>query len=135
MLAVGALGQITLAQFPLPMTMFPIVFSGAQYRLLGPHYVNGATLTTNSIVTEGVELPIGWQPTLAVDPLNGGAIIAFYSQGPRNIAYEDLNPYASSPYAFYTVFGILAPATHWIKLSSNLFQLTGLGAGLPPVGE
>ena len=55
----------------------------AQYKLLRPHYLASGWADTGTIVTEGKEIPIGWFPTPAVDPLNSDAVVAFYAAGPR----------------------------------------------------
>ena len=103
-----------------------------QYRLLVPHTLKGGVYyEANSIVTEAVEIPANWVPSLAVDPLNTRAVNAFYAAGPRRGGYyEDVNNLPYIQFAFNTP---IAPATFWKNTFGNTWVLTGLGSNLPPV--
>jgi hypothetical protein len=107
--------------------------TAAQYRLLLPHILNNIYYDANSIISEIVDVPIGWVPTLAVDPLNARAVQQFYNAGPRaGGTYEDLNMTDT----IRTSFNVLqSPVTYW-KQSGNFYTLTGLGVtfGYGPVG-
>jgi hypothetical protein len=111
----------------------PFSASGpAIYKLLLPHYVRGAYLDEGLTVTEGVQIPSGWVPTLAVDPLNNSAVLAFFNAGPRDGGqYPDLSLYQSENFARTSV---TPPATYWVRTGVNEWSLTGLGIGLGPVG-
>jgi hypothetical protein len=109
----------------------------AQYRLLCPHYLNGIMLVADDIVTEGTDVPNGWIPTLAVDPLNSDAVNAYYAAGPRDAAHE------ANPTFGGAIWGTMrngapppAPAvTHWeLVRGTSTYKLTGLGIGRLPVG-
>lgn len=113
----------------------PIPPVGAQYFLLQPHYIFDRLLPAWTIVTEGVEIPFGWIPTLMVDPLNTQAVTAFYNAGPRP-GYPGPG-YDWQGFQFFTAqrqASIQTPATHWQQLPNGMFSLTGLGSALPPVG-
>jgi hypothetical protein len=115
----------------------PPSFIAAMYRLLAPHYLTTGMFPPNWIVTEGLEIPIGWIPTLDVDPLNARAVNAFYNAGPRNTAWEDLNRYTGMYNPGYPGIDIPVntPTTFWKQVSgTSTFQLQGLGIGLPPIG-
>jgi hypothetical protein len=108
--------------------------SNGQYKLILPHYLNQGYLPAGAIITEGGAIPFGWVPTLAVDPLNSAAVSAFYAAGPRSISYEDLNRWAASnPQDQLPIPSPVQPVTFW-KQNGNFYSLTGLGAGLPPIG-
>jgi hypothetical protein len=114
----------------------PPPFVGAQYFLLQPHYIKDAFLDAWTTVTEGREIPIGWIPTLMVDPLNDQAVAAFYAAGPRT-GYPGPG-YDWQGYQSFTArrtAAIQSPTTHWTQTSPGMFKLTGLGASLPPKGE
>jgi hypothetical protein len=108
----------------------------AQYRLLCPHYLNGIMLVADDIVTEGTDVPNGWVPTLAVDPLNSDAVSAYYAAGPRDggIFEDDPGPGRWGSWRN----GRLPPApptTFWQRVrGTNTYKLTGLGIGRLPVG-
>jgi hypothetical protein len=104
---------------------------GASYRLLGPHYLYGFMLDSDTIVTEGREIPFGWVPTLECEPLNTQAINAYYNAGPRTIAYENLNTYGGMYKPVNVDFPISSPRVFW-KKAGNMFQL--IGTTKPPVG-
>lgn len=116
-----------LVETPL-VNYFPFVQSTpAQYRLLVPHYVSNGYYITGTIVTEGIEIPFGWPPTIAVEPLNQPAIQAYWNQGPKPLtdseAYRD----------FYPFFQIYHRSIYWLPTGiQGQFQLTGAGASLGP---
>jgi hypothetical protein len=108
----------------------------AMYRLLTPHMLQPQGTRgffyreRGEIITEFTDVPIGWVPTLAVEPLNAIAVTAYYNAGPRALAYEDVAQWANS---LSTAFApAIKPVTFWVKIG-NQYQLTGLGAGLAPV--
>jgi hypothetical protein len=106
----------------------PFASGPAVYKLLLPHYVAGAYLDEGMTVTEGVQVPMGWVPTLAVDPLNNSAALAFFNAGPRDGGqYPDLSLYQSENFARTMV---TPPATYWVRAGVNGWSLTGLGIGL-----
>jgi hypothetical protein len=94
------------------------------YRLLRPHFIKGREFPVNTIVTEGLELPTNWPPTLAVEPLTTTAVAAFYAAGPRDSNYEDLNQWPGGAGT--------TPMTYWQQVLTPLsfWKLTGLGAAL-----
>ena len=55
----------------------------APYRLLTDHYIGGVYLQAGTTVTEGVEVPSGWLPSIATDPIDNDAINKFFAEGPR----------------------------------------------------
>jgi hypothetical protein len=109
----------------------------ASYRLLCPHYINGIMLVADDIVTEGVDVPNGWVPTLACDPLNSDAVNAYYAAGPRSLAYEANPTFGGAIWGTWRN-GAIPPApatTHWVPFGGNLlWKLTGLGANKPAIG-
>jgi hypothetical protein len=107
-----------------PGPTMPVVVN-AQYRLLRPHWFGGAVMAPDTVVVGGLDVPMGWVPTLAVDPLTADAVTAFYNAGPRDWGvYEDTN--------FWAGVGGVAPVTYW-KTVGLYWTLTGLGAGLPGI--
>jgi hypothetical protein len=98
----------------------------SSYRLLGPHSVGGAYLPTGSTQSTsdvGGLLPVGWVPSGNVDPLDAGAVAAFYAAGPAR----------ASPARFAP-----RPKTFWQRSPGansgcEIWQLTGLGSALAPV--
>ena len=110
----------------------------AQYRLLCPHYINGVVMVADDIVTEGVDVPNGWVPTLACDPLNTNAVNAFYAAGPRNAAHEANSTFGGAIWGTWRN-GAPPPApamTFWQRVAGQqyLWKLSGLGAALPAKG-
>lgn len=93
----------------------------AQYRLLVPHYLASGYTAAGTTVTEGVEIPSGWVPTIAVEPLNITAIHNYWNAGPPAGAEygEDffIFPVAQKPSVYWQPLGPL-----------GYFQLTGAGA-------
>lgn len=101
--------------------------TAASYRLLQPHFVNNAYSDANTIVTEGVNIPVGWPPTLATDPLNSAALTNFAAQLP------------GLPQLIQSQFSnnvVQPPVTHWVinpTTGTTKWSLSGLGIGLTPV--
>lgn len=108
---------------------FPFVAPAtpAQYVLLVPHYINDGYYPAYTTVTEGVELPFGWPPTLAVEPLNAPAIQNYWNQGPKPMT--DAQPYKE----FFPFFQTYKRSVYWLPTGiPGQFQLTGNGAALGP---
>jgi hypothetical protein len=97
-----------------------------QYRLLVPHYLALIGYAeAGLIVTEGIEIPVGWIPTLACEPLTTGAIQSYWDAGPRYAAGAEYSE------DFYPFVPIQRPAVYWQPLGPlGYFQLTGAGASL-----
>src|SRR5215472_2408112 len=94
-------------------------YQPAQYRAILPHWVAGQRyMVTNTIMTEGHEIPFGWvPPTLAVDPLNATAVNNFYNAGPRDLASglsNDLMKECDPGEPFGQ-----RPVTFWVELRSS----------------
>jgi hypothetical protein len=100
------------------------------YRLLQDHFLpGGAYALAGSIVSTvdvGGTLPNGWVSN-AVDPLDASALQAFWAAGPQ------ITPLVRQQ---WTNVPVLGPVTYWrpVPGSTNQWQLTGLGAGLAPIG-
>lgn len=109
---------------------------GSSYRLLVKHYLYGYYYEAGTIITEGVEVPIGWVPTPACEPLNTLAIQAFWNAGPR-LGVErsqDFYPFVGQ---YVSVFRPQTgprpiPAIYWAQVpgTNNTYILTGDGASL-----
>src|SRR5437868_3003596 len=103
------------------ISITPIVLPS--YLLLTDHYLATGYTPAGTTVTEGKEIPIGWIPTLAVDPLNTVAIQAFWNAGPRALAE------AEASREFYPVAGNIfrRPVVYWIRtnLPTNLVTESG----------
>jgi hypothetical protein len=113
----------------------PIPTIGGSYRLLADHYLYGYYYKPNTIITEGKEVPIGWVPTLAVDPLDSLAVAAYYAAGPRNVDYGDLSTYTNMYKREFADVPVNSPITFWKQVpGTRTYQLMGLGIGNPPVG-
>ena len=106
----------------------------SQYRFLQDAYIGtqyylaGTTATTADI--PGGTLPIDWVPGPYVDPLDTAAVNAFYAAvGPNIPVYQVLvRPQ-------WSTIPVFSPTTYWRQLPyGQRWQLTGLGAGLPPIG-
>jgi hypothetical protein len=123
---------IYVSQFTPPV---PPVVVGASYFLLQPHYINDVYLQAWTTVTEGREIPVGWVPTLMVDPLNAPAVAAFYAAGPRpGYPGPGYDWQAWQRTTAQRPSAIERSNTYWVESPPGMFKLTGLGAGLPPVG-
>lgn len=104
----------------------------ASYRLLTDHYLPGGFVQAGTTVTEGDgNIPVGWIPSLAVDPLNTLAIQNFWNQGPQGMDDAEITR------DFYPLFWqrwtnqpVTAPAVYWKQTARGVFQLTGAGASL-----
>jgi hypothetical protein len=74
----------------------------------------------------GGNIPNNWVPPGCVDPLDGLALAAFYAAGPQMPGKVQQQ---------WTGIGVSPPTTKWVPVGPNagpgLYQLTGLGAGLP----
>lgn len=89
------------------------------YRLIEVHYLNyeqsgGRTYEIDDIVTEGIEIPFGWFPTLAVDPQNLNAAARYWEAGPRDLATaysNDLSVYGDNLYR-----SRVRPVTYWTEV-------------------
>lgn len=110
---------------------YPVI-GPAQYFLLQPHYIGSRFFPAWTTITEGIEIPVGWVPTLAVDPLNVAAVNAFYAAGPRpsaSLEWGYQNWQQTSP---DKPFVVLPGVTHWKANANGSYSLTGLGAALAP---
>jgi hypothetical protein len=95
------------------------------YRLLEDHYINNALLPAGSVVTDtgaGAQIPVGWTPTPAVDPLDSGAVTQFYNAGPV---------LSGLVRAQFSTQAVPSPTTYWTRQGNGQYALTGLGASLP----
>jgi hypothetical protein len=102
-----------------------VVIAGgvASYLLLVPHYMGGAELSAGTVVTEGSQIPVGWIPTLAVDPQDAVAIQNYWNAGPQDGAEPNRDFYPWVP---------LKATTYWVPIAGvqGYWQLTGTGASL-----
>lgn len=77
-----------------------------------------------TVVTEGKEIPVGWVPTFAVDPLNTVAVQNFWQAG----------PFVDAEYSrdYYPWVPVQKAVTRWVQIAGKpgYYQLTGLGASL-----
>jgi hypothetical protein len=95
----------------------------AQYRTLTSIPLVSGAFEAGELLTEGQNIPEGWEPVAGlVDPLNDAAVLAYHATRP------------TAPPAARTI----DPTTFWVIQQSlpgcTLWTLTGLGAGLDPVG-
>jgi hypothetical protein len=100
----------------------------AQYRFLQDCYVGTAYFNAGDIASTadvGGLLPANFIPPAAVDPLDTAAVNAFYNAGPQTFPILIRQQWSTIP--------VNSPATYW-KQSGSQWQLTGVGAGLPPIG-
>lgn len=107
--------------------------NGGKYFLLRPHFVNDVYIDQWTTVTDGVEVPANWVPTMEVDPLNQAAVDAFYAAGPRPqpqsslLDMQNWNQRApGNPNVWHK------PVTFWFQ-RGNFWFLSGLGSSKPPV--
>ncbi len=104
---------------------------GGKYLLLYPHQINDTVIPAGTIISEGVEVPFNWVPTLAVDPLDERAARLFYAAGPRDVASassNDLNEFGVMPTQY-------RPTTFWKQVpGTGTWALTGLGSTYTPRG-
>lgn len=96
----------------------------AKYLLLVDHYLATGYTQAGTVVTEGVQIPVGWLPTLAVDPLNTSAVLAFWNNGPRG--QQD----AEKARDFFPFIPFTAPQVYWAAVpgQQGVYVLTGAGA-------
>jgi len=102
------------------------------YRLLSDHWLADPTgqnvyHTAGDIINEGIDVPFGWPPTLASEPLNDQAIRSYWNIGPRGMF--DAEPQRD----FYVQpFNLVPPVVKWARTApgSPLYVLTGAGAYL-----
>jgi hypothetical protein len=102
----------------------------ARYRWLQDGNVNGFYFNAGDIAATadaGGTLPVNWVPPAAVDPIDTAAVNAFYNAGPQTFSILIRQQWSTAP--------VSPPVTYWQQISGGkLWQLTGLGAGLPPIG-
>lgn len=102
----------------------------ASYRLLQPHWINDAYLEANTTATDtgaNANIPVGWKPTLACEPLDSGGLTNFYAQPPGR------PPLIQSQFQTNV---IQPPTTFWLGTpagSCTKWQLQGLGKNLAPI--
>jgi hypothetical protein len=101
-----------------------VMSESATYRCLAPvplpPGMGAGAFAPGTTLTEGQNIPEGWQPTPAVDPLNAPALAAFYAIRP------EVPPVARQ----------LDPQTYWQVRhyeTRNEWSLTGPGSGLPAI--
>jgi hypothetical protein len=98
----------------------------ATYRLLQDHAIGQQHLPAGNIVSDtgpGAALPVGWLPPPNVDPLDAGAVTAFYSAG----------PILPGPiHQQFTTQPVPNPTTYWKQQPNGQYALVGLGAALAP---
>jgi hypothetical protein len=104
----------------------------ASYRLCADHYVGGAFLQAGITVTEGKEIPIGWPPTTACDPLNSEAIQNLWNVGPGAMIGANA-PDAQGIWGIqsgrWVGVNVPPPVVRWKPAGpNNQFVLTGAGA-------
>lgn len=117
------LGFMPLASAPLASGPFAPIGPGvAQYRLYCDHYMD-VYLEANSIITTGLEVPDSWIPSQNVDPINEGAIRAFWDAGPRPVI-DGAFGYQNGRHVNTM---IPRPVIYWIP-SGTQYILTGAGA-------
>jgi hypothetical protein len=104
----------------------------SSYRFLSDHSIRGQYYpagTTASTADVGGSLPLNWVPSGAVDPVDPAALAAFYAAGPQVPG----NPIRTQ----FTGINVVPAITFWRRVSGSnpnvLYQLQGLGLGLPPV--
>jgi hypothetical protein len=99
----------------------PIVLPS--YLLLVDHYLTSGYAVAGTTITEGIDVPIGWIPTLGVDPLNAPAIQAFWNAGPRALADSEASR------EFYPVIGRIfrRPVVYWTRTNLPVTLTTDSG--------
>jgi hypothetical protein len=95
----------------------------ATYRCLTSIPLVSGVAEAGAILTEGKNVPEGWEPVAGmVEPLNEAAVAAYHATSP------------TPPPASRTI----DPTTYWVMVeqlpSCTMWRLTGLGADLDPVG-
>jgi len=113
----------------------------AQYRCLADIYLPGdryaqASDILSDAVGAAVPIPVGWIPSLAVDPITPDAIQAFWNAGPKGQGDAEPNQWAfPHGWSRWSNVGYAPAAIYWQRVLGG-FQLTGGGASLgvhPPV--
>ena len=102
----------------------------ASYRTLVDHFVAGRYLEAGSVIVEGFDVPVGWTPSLSVDPLDSDAIQKFWNALPGPLLSD-----AEFGWPGGSRFSNVAkpvPAVYWRKINNDSFQLTGAGSSLGP---
>lgn len=83
----------------------------------------GGAFSAGQVLTEGVDVEIGWSPVAGlVEPLNSEAALAYHATRPTPPP-----PSSFSPVTYWEVAELGEGCTMW--------QLTGLGSSLDPVGS
>jgi hypothetical protein len=95
----------------------------ARYRWLQDGHVGDAYYHAGDIM----QAADNWLPPAAVDPIDTAAVNAFYSAGPQTFPILIRQQWSTVP--------VSPPVTYWRQIpGGSQWQLTGLGAGLPPIG-
>jgi hypothetical protein len=85
-----------------------------KFRFLQDHWVDGSRVVPAGTIED---LPLSFQPSGAMEPLDQDALSAFYRAGPMHCRIHVTQN---------------VPATYWrLDPATRTYQLTGLGAGLP----
>jgi hypothetical protein len=94
----------------------------ATYRLLSDFYNNGAYSLAGDIIT----MPDNFVPSAAMDPLDTPGVNALHAAGPQTAGLIR-QQWVGVP--------VNPPVTYWKKIpGGRMWQLSGLGANLPPIG-
>jgi hypothetical protein len=113
----------------MPIGIAPVpTFVFSQYLFLEDHYINGNYIPAGTIASNADLLPAQWVPTPNVDPLNTGAVNAFYAAGPGI-----QGPVRTQ----FTPLPVRQPVTYWRQVGPDIWALTGLGSNqstYPPKG-
>jgi hypothetical protein len=92
---------------------------------IGTQYFQAGTTAATADVAGGT-LPIGWKPGVCVEPLDTPAVNAFYAVGPQTPILIRQQ---------WSTISVSSPVTYWKQIPGGMmWQLVGLGAGLPPIG-
>src|SRR5262249_34264616 len=124
----------------LDLTIPDITILPAQYRLLADHYLASGYAQAGTVVTEGLEIPLDWIPTLATEPINLLAIRKYWLAWPRGMAdaeaQRDFYPTYWNRGVNLVAVGapLTAPTVYWRQVGKGKFQLTGDGASYGPYG-
>jgi hypothetical protein len=111
------------------------------YRFLQDHFINNQTYlagTTASTTDAGGSLPSGFIPTVAMEPLDGAAVTAFWTAA--NIAGLTRGGFGNLGLVRqqWTNIYVAPPITYFVPVPGTAnpfrtYRLTGLGVGFPPV--
>jgi hypothetical protein len=96
----------------------------ARYLVLTDIPLQSGAFEAGMVLTEGLEVPVGWGPVAGrVDPLNESAVAAYHATRPTPPPTDCK----------------INPQTYWVIQQSlpayTLWRLTGLGVRLDPVGS